>query len=379
MNGKSLAGDITLNAGDVGAFSKTNHMDKIPGQSYIGAFSCGHEGEWVKGISVGTGGDVGQIWIDSSAMLHTRFLNTNGNHKQQSYTARGECYTKSESDNRFVLLNKGTITSGYLLSKTANYLDDPSSRNLGRSGFLRTNNIDGLGDFSIHIAHPNAEGPQHARGISLNYGGASDKFGLSTYAFDENGKIQGQKKILTEDNMADMLYPVGIVLWFAQNKNPNTLFPKTQWKYIGENKTIRLANQNGSNVLSAGGSDSITLTGTQIPPHNHSFSATTSNFDYGTKTTNSNGNHFHDSGWGEAYTEDARYGIYDNSRGNAGSAKTDNDNYKYKTSTEGAHIHTVHIGAHTHTVSGTTGNTGSSSAVNITNSYIMLMGWYRIS
>ncbi|WP_422824120.1 phage baseplate protein [Xenorhabdus entomophaga] len=180
-------------------------------------------------------------------------------------------------------------------------------------------------------------------------------------------------------DLVNILYPVGVVVWFAQNKNPNDLFPKTQWKYIGENKTVRLANQNGSNVLSVGGNDSITLTGAQIPSHNHSFNATTSSFDYGAKSTNSNGSHFHDSGWGEAYINDARYGIYDNTRGNTGSAETDYDNYKYKTSTEGAHTHTVHIGAHTHSVSGTTGNTGSSSAINITNSYIMLMGWYRIS
>ncbi|MEQ1965249.1 hypothetical protein ABLB69_19335 [Xenorhabdus khoisanae] len=175
----------------------------------------------------------------------------------------------------------------------------------------------------------------------------------------------------------DMVYPVGIVAWFAQNKNPNSLFPKTQWKYIGENKTVRLAKQNGSNVLSVGGNDSITLTGAQILSHNHSFNATTGSFDYGAKSTNSNGSHFHDSGWGEA--SGARYGVYDNTTNNVGSARTDHDNYKYKTSTEGAHTHTVHIGAHTHSVSGTTGNTGSSSAINITNSYIMLMGWYRIS
>ncbi|WP_321157711.1 phage tail protein [Providencia stuartii] len=49
------------------------------------------------------------------------------------------------------------------------------------------------------------------------------------------------------------IYPVGIVVWFAQNKNPNTLFPGTKWQYIGENKTIRLANSNGDNVLKTGG------------------------------------------------------------------------------------------------------------------------------
>ncbi|PQQ36527.1 hypothetical protein C6H68_19030, partial [Photorhabdus luminescens] len=61
------------------------------------------------------------------------------------------------------------------------------------------------------------------------------------------------------------IYPVGIVVWFAQNKNPNTLFPGTTWKYIGENKTIRLARPDGSDVLSIGGSDSIKLTTAQIP------------------------------------------------------------------------------------------------------------------
>ncbi|MDE9494617.1 hypothetical protein KKJ09_13740 [Xenorhabdus bovienii] len=102
VNGKSLVNDVTLNSEDVGAFSQTSHMTNIPDKTYIGAFSCGQEGEWVKGVSIGfKGGDVGQIWIDSSAMLHTRFLNTNSNHKQQSYAVRGESYTKQESDGKY--------------------------------------------------------------------------------------------------------------------------------------------------------------------------------------------------------------------------------------------------------------------------------------
>ncbi|HHR5856213.1 TPA: phage tail protein, partial [Providencia alcalifaciens] len=67
----------------------------------------------------------------------------------------------------------------------------------------------------------------------------------------------------------DAIYPIGIVAWFAQNKNPNTLFPNTKWQYLGENKTIRLANSNGSNVLTTGGADSIQLTEAQLPAHNH--------------------------------------------------------------------------------------------------------------
>ncbi|WP_118984755.1 tail fiber protein [Photorhabdus sp. CRCIA-P01] len=171
-------------------------------------------------------------------------------------------------------------------------------------------------------------------------------------------------------------YPVGIVIWFAQNKNPNVLFPGTTWEYIGENKTVRLASADGSDLLSTGGSDSISLTVAQMPAHNHTFSGTTSTFDYGTKTTNTTGAHHHDSAWGEAWG--GRYGYYDNSRNNIGSANVpDNDNYKYNTSTDGAHSHTLSIGSHNHTISGNTGDTGANAAITITNSYIKLMGWHR--
>ncbi|MEY0132534.1 hypothetical protein AB7V66_14825 [Providencia rettgeri] len=164
------------------------------------------------------------------------------------------------------------------------------------------------------------------------------------------------------------IYPVGIVVWFAQNKNPNTLFPGTEWQYIGENKTIRLAAESGANVLTTGGSDSITLTEAQLPAHNHSFSATTSSFDYGRKHTNLAGAHTH------SFTNNiGGYGSGSNSPYTLGSTKSEN------TSVAPEHSHYVDIGAHTHTVSGTTENKGSASAISVTNAYIMLMGWYRIS
>ncbi|HHR5906010.1 TPA: phage tail protein [Providencia alcalifaciens] len=166
----------------------------------------------------------------------------------------------------------------------------------------------------------------------------------------------------------DAIYPIGIVAWFAQNKNPNTLFPNTKWQYLGENKTIRLANSNGSNVLTTGGADSIQLTEAQLPAHNHSFSATTSSFDYGTKSTNTTGAHTHG-----VNGEDSGSGGSNFGRGN-GNTRTINGMHS-----AGNHAHTVAIGAHSHTVSGTTKSKGSSSAINVTNAYIMLMGWYRVS
>ncbi|MEM8325549.1 phage tail protein [Morganella morganii] len=165
----------------------------------------------------------------------------------------------------------------------------------------------------------------------------------------------------------DTIYPVGVVIWFAQNKNPNGLFPGTKWSYIGENKTIRLANSSGNNVLSSGGSDSVTLTTAHLPVHSHSFSGTTSAFDYGTKTTNTTGNHSHGIPTGR------EFGANNMPVGDGKNTYTTN------TASAGNHSHTVAIGAHTHTVSGTTGNAGSGSSVSVVNAYIMLMGWYRIS
>lgn len=101
----------------------------------------------------------------------------------------------------------------------------------------------------------------------------------------------------------DKIYPVGLIVWFAQNKNPNTLFPGTTWKYIGENRTIRLGKADGTDIMSVGGADAVKLTQENLPAHNHAFSANTSSFDhgnkgtdwfdYGTKSTDVQGAHQH--------------------------------------------------------------------------------------
>ncbi|NNS08071.1 phage tail protein [Erwinia sp. JH02] len=188
-------------------------------------------------------------------------------------------------------------------------------------------------------------------------------------------------------NVVDEIYPVGIVTWFAQNKNPNTLFPNTTWNYIGENKTIRLAKADGSDIFTSGGADAVSLSVANLPAHGHTFSGNTSTFDYGaksasafdygSKSTNSTGEHTH--------TISGR-----NKEGNKTQLSfigTTDANYITQTTTAagahthtvaiGAHSHTVAIGEHTHSVSGTTANTGSGTAINVTNTFVKLMGWYR--
>ncbi|AXU96523.1 hypothetical protein CI789_15650 [Erwinia persicina] len=192
---------------------------------------------------------------------------------------------------------------------------------------------------------------------------------------------------LANRNVLNEIYPVGIVTWFAQNKNPNTLFPGTTWKYIGENRTIRLAKADGSDIFTTGGADAVSLSVANLPAHNHTFSGTTSSFDYGTKTTgtfdygtkstNVTGAHTH------SFT--GKHGSYvgpnnlvtDGATGGGFTVTSSSEGNHSHTVAIGAHTHTVGIGAHTHTVSGTTASTGSGATLAITNSFIKLMGWYR--
>lgn len=206
--------------------------------------------------------------------------------------------------------------------------------------------------------------------------------------------VEAIKKMIKDSSTSvDSIYPVGIVTFFAENKNPNALFPGTTWKYIGENKTIRLGKQDGSDILTTGGADSVTLAVGNIPGHGHTFSATTSSFDYSTKTSNSTGAHTHSVSGTAASAGDHAHKIPSAHGTGAGNAYVEGPlaadevptrNAGAHTHTvsgtaasSGAHTHTVAIGAHTHTVSGTTANTGTGTAFAVTNSFVKLMGWYR--
>ncbi|MDE9466953.1 phage tail protein [Xenorhabdus bovienii] len=200
---------------------------------------------------------------------------------------------------------------------------------------------------------------------------------------DSTERVMSQKAVtdaLAKSISIDLLYPIGIVIWFAQNKNPNTLFPGTSWKYIGENKTIRLATSTGSDVLSVGGSDSITLTAEQMPAHNHTFSGNTSN----------EGKHSHTRGtmnivghmaFAEMIGGVPSSGAFTETRVTVPRTyRTHGGGYNSTVEFEAAKTWTgitSENGDHNHSFSGKTDNTGKNSVVNIINSYVMLMGWYR--
>lgn len=207
---------------------------------------------------------------------------------------------------------------------------------------------------------------------------------------------------ISDSTDLNKIYPVGIVTWFNSNVNPNTALPGLTWTYLnnGVGRTIRIAAANGSDVATTGGSDSVTLSVGNLPSHTHSFSATTSSFDYGTKYTNTTGDHNHNRGNmeihgdfgffrsdGSFYTASGSFAI----SGSQASRGFTGNNFTYGTpvnfyasrtwtgvtNTTGNHSHAVGIGAHSHTVSGNTGGTGSGSAFSVTNQFYKLMAWVR--
>lgn len=216
-------------------------------------------------------------------------------------------------------------------------------------------------------------------------------------------KAETDQKIATAiTNSTDLnkIYPVGMVTFFASNVNPNTTFAGTTWTYLsnGQFRTIRIASSTGEDVGSVGGSDSKSIAVGHLPSHTHSFSATTSAFDYGTKGTNVAGWHGHTvsgataGAGGHAHNIAVRYlntsqqyayvGAAGQWAGVAGYQATEAvgdhaHSFSGSADGDGNHSHTVAIGAHSHTVSGTTGGTGSGSAFDVTNAFIKLMAWVR--
>lgn len=87
------------------------------------------------------------------------------------------------SDGKYIKKHVNTYTDGYLLSKTANYFDDPNARNLDYFGAFRPNNADGWSNLILNIPHPS--GKAHGRGFEFDYGSSSSQ--VKTYGFDQDG------------------------------------------------------------------------------------------------------------------------------------------------------------------------------------------------
>ncbi|HBW4339578.1 TPA: phage tail protein [Klebsiella pneumoniae] len=164
--------------------------------------------------------------------------------------------------------------------------------------------------------------------------------------------------------------PPGTTRFFNQNLNPNERWPWSQWIYTGENKTIRVAKADGSNVGNTGGSDTVTLLRANLPAVQIDVTGETSEQEQQELTTSGNGRHRHRAGDGAPGDtwQDATHG-------------TDNQKYtgwNYTDYAEG-HQHSVTIPPHKHSTSGKTADLGEGKSFSVVEAHTLLMCWSRVA
>ncbi|AAQ15494.1 large distal tail fiber subunit [Escherichia phage RB49] len=74
--------------------------------------------------------------------------------------------------------------NNYILSKTANYLEDQTARDLNYFGAFRTNGLDGLLELTLNVPH--SSGVQHGRGFTFQYGHTGSR--VETYGYNREGQ-----------------------------------------------------------------------------------------------------------------------------------------------------------------------------------------------
>ncbi|EKS5110417.1 tail fiber domain-containing protein [Escherichia coli] len=99
------------------------------------------------------------------------------------------------SDGKYIKKHVNTYTDGYLLSKTANYFDDPNARNLDYFGAFRMNDLAGHLALALHVPHPS--GLNHSRGFDFTYG-SNVVPTVKTYGYDELGNLSYSHRMYHE-------------------------------------------------------------------------------------------------------------------------------------------------------------------------------------
>ena len=101
--------------------------------------------------------------------------------------------------------------------------------------------------------------------IKIEGGGSAEnviKAGTSNQLF------YNDKEVILKENFLNLVYPVGSIYWSSKNTNPATLFGGT-WTQI-KDRFILAAGDYYSNGAT-GGAATVTLTVSNMPSHNHSF------------------------------------------------------------------------------------------------------------
>lgn len=163
--------------------------------------------------------------------------------------------------------------------------------------------------------------------------------------------------------------PVGTSRLFNQNVNPNERWPWSTWEYAGEHLTIRTAKQDGSDVGTLGGSDTVTIARANLPAEKINVSGTAQDTDLGTKRTKPGGKHVHHG----VPKRNSDYELGGNNR-------VFFDPYQEGDTDEaGEHDHEMELGPHGHPVSGKTDALGQGQEISIVERHKLQMLWHRVA
>lgn len=163
--------------------------------------------------------------------------------------------------------------------------------------------------------------------------------------------------------------PVGTVKFYARNVDPNQRWPWSQWVYTGENRTVRIAKADGSNVGTTGGSDTVTLQRANLPAVQVDVKGETSEQAELKLTTTRNGKHNH----GGVAGKDDPWEIGGDVR------QLFNPKELGVTDDAGEHEHEVTVPPHKHTTSGKTDNLGEGKSFSVVEAHTLLMCWSRVA
>ncbi|HAW6896871.1 TPA: tail fiber domain-containing protein [Escherichia coli] len=171
------------------------------------------------------------------------------------------------ADGKYIKKHVNTYTDGYLLSKTANYFDDPNARNLDYFGAFRMNDLAGHIAMILHVPHPS--GVNHARGFEFTYG-SNPVHTVRTYGYDELGHLAYSHRMYHEGDK-----PTPAEIGAYSKAEIDRLFQKTLnfgieggWFKLGtltmpqqhgRTAKIRLVGGNGYNVGQNGQANVIEL------------------------------------------------------------------------------------------------------------------------
>lgn len=209
-----------------------------------------------------------------------------------------------------------------------------------------------------------------------------------TKVFDVLDPLSELSERITQavNNMPDLIYPVGSIYMSVNNTNPGTLFGGT-WEQI-QGKFL-LGQSSGHTGGSTGGAETVTLTTAQLPSHTHSVPAHTHTVPNHQHTIPA---HTHTATCAEAGNHRHKINRYQGSASGTSryNIQGSDDSVTFYSNYAGAHKHTITVAskaAFSTTVSGscttgssavgTSGSTGSGSAVNIMPPFLAVYIWKR--